>query len=213
MRQQDKYVVQLVLTLAQDQFPFLKWFVNNWPLYDILSRFLQNHSRYLQTKLSGLDVTRGGLLEDDESNASDVSGDPQDEEDDYVDASDGDHDPQTDENAISRQVVPSTRPAARQSKAPSKQGARMDSQGMAGPSQPRLTHQQPPANTHEKRAPKQGACTDLQAMAGPSRSRSTHPPPTSHHGPSKAACKSSRKCVLSSNATGTKDMQLHDLDT
>jgi hypothetical protein len=67
---------------AQDQFPFLKQFVNNWPLYDIVSRFLHNHSRYMQTKLSGLNVTQGGSVnsEVDKGEASDIPDDPQDEE-------------------------------------------------------------------------------------------------------------------------------------
>ncbi|KAF8549655.1 hypothetical protein OG21DRAFT_1525676 [Imleria badia] len=93
---QIQYIVQLVLMLAQDQFPLLKRFVNTWPLYDIISRFLRNHSRYMQTKLSGLDVTQGGSV-DSEVNKGDAPSDLLGEEQDEMDVEEGGHDEEQNE--------------------------------------------------------------------------------------------------------------------
>ena len=174
---------------AQDQFPFLKRFVNNWPLYDIVSRFLRNHSRYMQTKFSGLDVTQGGSVDSevDKGDAGDAPNDPQgeeenemdveeengmdveegehDEEENEMDVEDGEHDPQTDENVIGPQVPhppPPSHPV--QSKAPST------------------------TKTLERRVPKKGSRPDpdSQAAGGPSQSHRADPPPPSHPVQSKA---------------------------
>ena len=133
---------------AQDQFLLLKRFVNNWPLYDIVSRFLRNHSRYVQTKLSGLDVTQGGSVDSevDKGDAGNAPSDPQGEEqndmnveegeqheeenemdveeDNGMDAEDGEHDSQTDENTIGPQVP------ALEKRAP-KKGSRPDPDSQA----------------------------------------------------------------------------------
>ena len=142
-----------------------------WPLYNIVSRFLHSHLHYMQTKLSGLDITQGGSvdLEVDKGDAGDAPSDPQGEkqndmdveegkqhenenetdveEDNGMDAEDGEHDSQTDKNTISPQV-------------------------------PVL----------EKHAPKKGLCLDpdSQAVGGPSQSRQADLPPPSQPGPSKA---------------------------
>ena len=62
-----------------------------WPLYNIVSRFLHNHLRYMQTKLSGLDITQGGSvdLEVDKGDTSDAPSDPQDKEQNNMNVEEG----------------------------------------------------------------------------------------------------------------------------
>ncbi|KIJ09208.1 hypothetical protein PAXINDRAFT_17686 [Paxillus involutus ATCC 200175] len=48
MRDQDQFTVAMVLSFAQKRFSTLADYANNWPMRDLISRFLRNHVQYLK---------------------------------------------------------------------------------------------------------------------------------------------------------------------
>ncbi|KAF8119858.1 hypothetical protein EV363DRAFT_1170719, partial [Boletus edulis] len=50
IREQEKYKISMVLVKAQNMFPYLQRFVNNWPFYDLIAQYLRNRSQYAHAK-------------------------------------------------------------------------------------------------------------------------------------------------------------------
>ncbi|KAG6372916.1 hypothetical protein JVT61DRAFT_6939 [Boletus reticuloceps] len=42
IREQEKYKISMVLVKAQNMFPYLQYFINNWPFYDLIAQYLWN---------------------------------------------------------------------------------------------------------------------------------------------------------------------------
>ncbi|EGO26119.1 hypothetical protein SERLADRAFT_435960 [Serpula lacrymans var. lacrymans S7.9] len=48
LRNQDQFVLNMVLSLAQEKYKYLQKFPSNWPMRDLIGRFLRNYVQYLK---------------------------------------------------------------------------------------------------------------------------------------------------------------------